>query len=184
MNLKVFLIHFLLGIFCVEYSRAARAGCQFGPMEGIEDDIRGSATFIQIDPTKDLSIQVTGLHGLKSGKHGFHIHENGDCSDPGAHFNPEMKKHGTLYDSERDYHTGDLGNLPVREDDESWTVGYTIPAEIAGIFDESKYNILGKVFVIHEGQDDLGTGGDEGSETTGNSGTKLGCCVIEVTRDE
>ena len=53
-------------------------------------DIRGSATFIQIDPTKDLSIQVTGLHGLKSGKHGFHIHENGDCSDPGAHFNPEM----------------------------------------------------------------------------------------------
>merc|ERR1712126_535025 len=54
------------------------------------------------------SIQVTGLHGLKSGKHGFHIHENGDCSDPGAHFNPEMKKHGTLYDSARDYHTGDL----------------------------------------------------------------------------
>ena len=65
---------------------------------------------------------MTGLHGLKSGKHGFHIH-------------------GTLYDSERDYHTGDLGNLPVREDDESWTVGYTIPAEIAGIFDESKYNV-------------------------------------------
>lgn len=52
-----------------------------------------------------------------------------------------QKKHGTLYDSERDYHTGDLGNLPVREDDESWTVGYTIPAEIAGIFDESKYNV-------------------------------------------
>ena len=36
MNLKVFLIHFLLGIFYVKYSRAARAGCQFGPMEGIE----------------------------------------------------------------------------------------------------------------------------------------------------
>ena len=137
MNSKVFLINFLLGIFCVEYSRAARAGCEFGPMEGIEgkyliqveratnfsfsyikrttkqklqlkfnlyftDDIRGSATFIQIDPTKDLSIQVTGLHGLKSGKHGFHIHENGDCSDPGAHFNPEMVNvlkiiHYTIY---------------------------------------------------------------------------------------
>ena len=54
------------------------------------ENIRGTATFIQIDPTKDLSIQVTALHGLKSGKHGFHIHENGDCSDPGAHFNPEM----------------------------------------------------------------------------------------------
>ena len=43
-----------------------------------------------MDATKDLSIQVTGLRGLKSGKHGFHIHENGDCLNPGAHFNPEM----------------------------------------------------------------------------------------------
>ena len=56
----------------------------------ILEDIHGSATFIQIDATKDLSIQVTGLRGLKSGKHGFHIHENGDCTNPGAHFNPEM----------------------------------------------------------------------------------------------
>ena len=43
-----------------------------------------------MDATRDLSIQVTGLRGLKSGKHGFHVHENGDCSDPGSHFNPEM----------------------------------------------------------------------------------------------
>ena len=28
----------------------------------------------------------------------------------------------------------------------------------------NRFLILGKVFVIHEGQDDLGTGGDEGSE--------------------
>ena len=53
-------------------------------------DIQGSALFYQSNPTKDLSIQVTGLKGLKSGKHGFHIHENGDCTNPGAHFNPEM----------------------------------------------------------------------------------------------
>ena len=53
-------------------------------------DVQGSALFYQSNPTKDLSIQVTGLKGLKSGKHGFHIHENGDCTNPGAHFNPEM----------------------------------------------------------------------------------------------
>ena len=53
-------------------------------------DVQGSALFYQSNPTKDLSIQVTGLKGLKSGKHGFHIHENGDCRNPGAHFNPEM----------------------------------------------------------------------------------------------
>ena len=28
----------------------------------------------------------------------------------------------------------------------------------------NRFQILGKVLVIHEGQDDLGTGGDEGSE--------------------
>ena len=27
------------------------------------------------------------------------------------------------------------------ENDDSWTVGYTVPAELAGIFDESKYNV-------------------------------------------
>ena len=54
------------------------------------EDIGGTASFIQMDATRDLSIQVTGLRGLKSGKHGFHVHENGDCSDPGSHFNPEM----------------------------------------------------------------------------------------------
>ena len=53
-------------------------------------DIQGSALFYQSNPTNDLSIQVTGLKGLKSGKHGFHIHENGDCTNPGSHFNPEM----------------------------------------------------------------------------------------------
>ena len=53
-------------------------------------DVQGSALFYQSNPTKDLSIQVTGLKGLKSGKHGFHIHENGDCRNPGSHFNPEM----------------------------------------------------------------------------------------------
>ena len=56
------------------------------------EDIRGSASFIQMDASKDLSIQITGLRGLKTGKHGFHIHENGDCKDPGTHFNPEMVK--------------------------------------------------------------------------------------------
>ena len=99
---------------------ALMANCEFGPMEGIEGrcwqflpyshqspqvicdvtviedifsflvDVQGSALFYQSNPTKDLSIQVTGLKGLKSGKHGFHIHENGDCRNPGAHFNPEM----------------------------------------------------------------------------------------------
>ena len=61
------------------------------------EDIGGIDFFILMDTTRDLSIQVTGLRGLKSGKHGFHIHENGDCRDPGSHFNPEMVRLIRIY---------------------------------------------------------------------------------------
>ena len=53
-----------------------------------------------------------------------------------------QKKHGTIFDTNRDYHTGDFGNLPVVENDESWTVGYAVPGDIAGLFDESKHKVI------------------------------------------
>ena len=52
-------------------------------------DIKGHITFRQADALSSLSINVRGIEGLKTGFHGFHIHENGNCSDPGSHFNPE-----------------------------------------------------------------------------------------------
>ena len=54
------------------------------------EDIGGIDFFILMDTTRDLSIQVKGLRGLKSGNYEFHIHGNGDCSDAGSYFNPEM----------------------------------------------------------------------------------------------
>ena len=35
-----------------------------------------------------MTITVTNVSGLKEGNHGFHIHGNGTCKDPGSHFNP------------------------------------------------------------------------------------------------
>ena len=35
-----------------------------------------------------MTITLSNVVGLKEGKHGFHIHANGDCKDPGSHFNP------------------------------------------------------------------------------------------------
>ena len=52
-------------------------------------DIGGTDFFILMDTTRDLSIQVTGLRGLRIQNYEFHIHRNGDSSDPGYHFNPE-----------------------------------------------------------------------------------------------
>ena len=62
MNLKVFLINLLLGILFVEYSRAARAGCEFGPMEGIEGKY-----LIQVERATNFSFSYNGQ-------------QNGNCS--------------------------------------------------------------------------------------------------------
>merc|ERR1712002_1029909 len=105
--------------------------------------------------------------GLSPGLHGFHIHANGDlgdnCKAAGGHFNPAGLNHGAPGDEVR--HIGDLGNIDVREDGLCMIKINDNLALLSG--DNS---ILGKAIVIHEGTDDLGKGGDEGSITTGNAG--------------
>ena len=54
------------------------------------EDIGGIDFFILMDTTRDFSIQVAGLRGLKVGNYEFHIHGNGDCNYPGSNFSPEM----------------------------------------------------------------------------------------------
>ena len=62
------------------------------------------------------AVHVTGeLSGLTpGGKHGFHVHEFGDCSAPdgtsaGGHFAPEAHPHGAP--DPATHHAGDLGNI-------------------------------------------------------------------------
>ena len=65
--------------------------------------IRGEVNFEQNSPSENLTITVTNVTGLTEGNHGFHIHGNGNCKDPGSHFNPakvstvryNQLKHGT-----------------------------------------------------------------------------------------
>ena len=45
--------------------------------------------FQQNKATENLTIKVNDVVGLTEGKHGFHIHANGDCKDPGSHYNPK-----------------------------------------------------------------------------------------------
>ena len=56
----------------------------------------GTITFTKTGDTVQVVADITGL---TPGKHGFHLHEIGDCSAPdaasaGSHFNPTKQPHG------------------------------------------------------------------------------------------
>lgn len=75
-------------------------------------------------------------------------------------------------------HVGDLGN--VKADADGKVMLKIVDSHISL---SSENSILGRAVVIHEGQDDLGTGTGEkqaGSMKTGNAGGRLACGVIGI----
>jgi len=54
----------------------------------------------------------------------------------------------------------------------------TVDIEDSVISLDGPLSIMGRSIVIHRDEDDLGTGGNPGSMTTGNAGPRLGCGVI------
>jgi Cu-Zn family superoxide dismutase len=119
---------------------------------------------------------VTGkIEGLRPGKHGFHVHAQGDttngCLSTGPHFNPTDLDHGAPEDEIR--HAGDLGNVTAGDDGvaEISIKDLQIPLRGAN-------SIVGRAVVVHTDRDDLGRGGNELSKTTGNAGGRLACGVI------
>jgi superoxide dismutase, Cu-Zn family len=113
---------------------------------------------------------VADVEGLSPGKHGFHIHEYGDCSSPdaasaGGHFNPTYKKHGGPDSAER--HVGDLGNLVA---DERGVAHYDRIDSVISL--NGSYSIVGKALVVHANADDFKT------QPKGNSGGGVTCGII------
>jgi Cu-Zn family superoxide dismutase len=139
-------------------------------------NVEGVVNLIQEDngPTT-VNVKITGL---TPGKHGFHLHEFGDttngCISTGPHFNPEGKTHGAPEDEIR--HAGDLGNVVAGQDGvvEVTLTDNQIPLS-------GPTSVVGRAFVIHELEDDLGKGGHELSSTTGNAGGRLACGVVGLT---
>ena len=78
-------------------------------------EIKGKIKFAEATNSRgEKGVRIIyDIKGLKTGDHGFHIHEYGDlshgCSSACAHFNPYNKNHGGL-DTEES-HLGDLGNV-------------------------------------------------------------------------
>ncbi len=150
-------------------SGITKAVCVIHPTEG--SDVKGVVTFTK---EGDSIKVVADIEGLTPGKHGFHIHEYGDCTAPdgtstGGHFNPTNQPHGAPTDEHR--HVGDLGNLVAGKDGKAhyeWTDHV--------ISFSGKNSIIGRGIVIHAGEDDLHT------QPTGNAGKRVACGVIGIAK--
>lgn len=134
-------------------------------------NVGGTISFTSRDGVVRASGQITGLPA--DGEHGFHVHENGDCSAPdfssaGGHFNPTDVAHGGP--EEQPHHVGDMGNISA--DGEGMA---EIDAELEGatLGTGEPTDIVGKAVIVHEKADDLD------SQPSGDAGGRWACGVIE-----
>ena len=123
------------------------------------------------------AVHVTGdLAGLTpSAKHGFHLHEFGDCTAPdgasaGGHFAPEGHPHGPPDPAA--HHAGDLGNV---EADASGHAKVDVTVRGLGLASGDRA-IVGRAVIVHAQPDDLT------SQPAGNAGPRVGCGVVGVAK--
>jgi len=128
---------------------------------------KGEVRFYKVDGGVRV---IASIEGLTPGKHGFHLHEKGDCSAPdamsaGGHFNPTGSPHGAPTAPPTARHAGDLGNLEAGSDGKA---NYDRVDSML-VYD----SITGLSVLVHAGEDDYVT------QPSGNSGARVGCGVIE-----
>jgi Cu-Zn family superoxide dismutase len=133
--------------------------------------VRGVVTF---EVVKNGVRVVASVTGLTPGKHGFHIHEFGDCSSDdgmaaGAHFNPTAMPHSMPMSDKR--HVGDLGNIEADKDGNARLEYVDTQLKLTG-----STSILGRAVIVHQNEDDFST------QPTGNAGGRLACGVIGVAK--
>lgn len=133
--------------------------------------VSGTVTFTKV--AEGMKI-VADVSGLTPGKHGFHVHEYGDCSSPdgtsaGGHFNPAGSSHGAPMDMTR--HEGDMGNLEAGADGKAH-----LEYVDAHMSFDGPGSILGRSVIVHAREDDLK------SQPVGNAGPRIACGVIGITK--
>lgn len=101
-----------------------------------------------------------------------HLHEHGMCgnfgSDAHGHWNPTGAQHGQW--GSASFHSGDIGNIAL---DANGRGKLEIITKLWSIGGSDNTNILDRGVIVHSGVDDYT------SQPAGNSGTRIGCGVIE-----
>ncbi len=141
------------------------------PTEG--NSVKGEVRFTE---TQNGVKVVADVRGLEQGKHGFHVHEYGDCTasdatSAGGHFNPLNKPHAGPEAEER--HMGDLGNIAAGEDGNASYERVDSHLKLGG-----ENGIVGRAVIVHAKEDDFAT------QPTGAAGARLACGVIGVAKPE
>lgn len=135
---------------------------------------KGVVRFSQVEDGVKVVADIEGL--TPNSKHGFHIHEYGDCRSPdgtaaGGHYNPQGHQHGLLDTAPR--HAGDLGNV---EADAQGHAHYEITVDNISVCGPLN-PILGRGVIVHANPDD-------GSQPTGNAGGRIAHGVIGIANPQ
>lgn len=156
-----------------QFAQVESATAMLKPTAG--NEATGTVTF---EPNAEqtamrVSIKITGL---SIGDHGFHIHENGDCSaadgtSAGGHFNPAEVEHGAP--AAAAHHVGDLGNITADAEGNASAAMEAVELSFSGA-----NSILNKAVIVHADADDLR------SQPTGAAGARVACGVIHLDRDK
>ena len=130
--------------------------------------VAGTVTFTPVADGVQVHADITGL---TPGKHGFHVHEFGDCSaadaaSAGAHFNPTNQPHAGPDAAAR--HEGDMGNVEANAYGNA-KLDY-VDHQIS-LSNDAKL-VIGRSVVVHAKPDDLKT------QPSGDSGARVACGVI------
>lgn len=146
-----------------------RAICVLHPTQG--SNVHGTVTFTAVD---GAVLVVADIQGLTPGRHGFHVHEFGDCSAPdassaGSHWNPGGCPHAGPEAASR--HAGDLGNI---EADAAGNAHIEWRDPVLALTGPT--SIIGRSVIVHANPDDLAT------QPTGNAGPRVACGVIGIAR--
>lgn len=160
--------------YASEYSNSGslKAICRMHPNTRIASGmprVYGQIFFEQSGPKEKLKVtfRLYGLPVDSNQPRAMHIHEYGDlskgCDSTGGHYNPLRIHHPE--------HPGDFGNFVPKNGKIRQSQHFN-----ATLF--GKLSIIGRSVVIHDGEDDLGRGGNAESLLNGNAGRRLACCVI------
>ena len=149
---------------CETFKEGPTAVAQLEAVRG--STIWGKVSFVEIDGKVTVRADVRGLR--PGAQHGFHVHERGDCSAPGEHFNPTGKPHGHYRVAER--HAGDLINL---QSDPEGNAVYAFETNLLTV-SAGPTSVVGRTIVIDADPDDYRT------QPAGNSGGAIACGLIRA----